>query len=955
MSLSSGSVAGGMRQQAASRGPASAATPLSEKSDEFKRVEYLLQMCTRNFALTDVCVWHLGNAHQAVQFERRTRGMQCVPAWLSTRRLNELNTLESLHSKGFTLPNSGDGMTFTTGDLDLDPNEGTAHRFLLCQVGVGRAFVVDDPSEQTVVPEGYDSLYLALSTSIDGAGDAPDGGFGYRHDYTVMDAQQALPMYLVQFFIDPDGRNSETDFGAANRIDDRTPASIDKLYDRHDFFDPILYVPVSVRDKMVGSHSSGKLAQHKLIGIGDAYESAVNESLKVDPILAVRQEEIKSQLRAVDAKLRDVNRNAAMVEERIYKMLQEALFRLQDITQNKMSSLLAEEVELRRQLQQMEWMEAYLDLQREGASQVDFLNGWKCHVQLRADLARNSLRTATVLEGITADLELSGGVQIQSRSALERQQHAARATPDYTMHQDQNPFQNYQQPQQQQQQQQQQQPYYQQQQFQHQHQQHQQQPQQLQQQFSGETPGNGSSAQNASRRPSQMTRGQEQIQSLMQTLNLESPQAAASPQTAPETNSTSTSPAENGNQELTSYEQKSAESNAATPQAPAAVPPPLTDLGNTPSLEQAKSMLFSPASLQSDAQSDDEGVASNQLVATAPAPPQSISFTFMSKSTPPKYAQYSLRAEAVRRLRQLAVSDRDSLRMAERAFEESRLLEHPDTEAELAKLGEEEEEEERQQEDDEEDSEGRRRKARRRKDPPKRKVPKVFSEGQSLLLSVPFNRRREPPATRLLYATWDDPERSVEALINRLPSQRNPRYSEADEDEDEDELGATDSRSRKPKYILVDTKTMLIIKANGRIFGGFVDEPWRGDGHSFGTAKSFLFSVSLDIKVPFQGREAHPPPPDEDYIDDLSDLDDETIGELRRPFAVCKSNTSVMQFGTRDLVLRDNFTVCTSDLEHSFGVGAPRGSEEARTLLAGEQTFAVEALELWAIDYEEST
>lgn len=47
------------------------------------------------------------------------------------------------------------------------------------------------------------------------------------------------------------------------------------LYDRYDFFDPIDYVPVSIRDKMVGSHSTGEASQHKLIGIADAYDAAL--------------------------------------------------------------------------------------------------------------------------------------------------------------------------------------------------------------------------------------------------------------------------------------------------------------------------------------------------------------------------------------------------------------------------------------------------------------------------------------------------------------------------------------------------------------------------------------------------------------------------------------------------------------------------------------------------------
>ena len=38
-----------------------------------------------------------------------------------------------------------------------------------------------------------------------------------------------------------------------------------QVYDRLDFFDPVLYCPVSLRDRMVGSHSHGEAATHRFI------------------------------------------------------------------------------------------------------------------------------------------------------------------------------------------------------------------------------------------------------------------------------------------------------------------------------------------------------------------------------------------------------------------------------------------------------------------------------------------------------------------------------------------------------------------------------------------------------------------------------------------------------------------------------------------------------------------
>jgi hypothetical protein len=73
---------------------------------------------------------------------------------------------------------------------------------------------------------------------------------------------------------------------------------------------------------MVGSHSSGDAATHKLIPIVDAYETALTESTRNDPILEGRRAAIKEHLAALDAKLLDVNKNSAEVEEQIYQLLQ---------------------------------------------------------------------------------------------------------------------------------------------------------------------------------------------------------------------------------------------------------------------------------------------------------------------------------------------------------------------------------------------------------------------------------------------------------------------------------------------------------------------------------------------------------------------------------------------------------------------------------------------------------
>ena len=98
-----------------------------------------------------------------------------------------------------------------------------------------------------------------------------------------------------------------------------------KVYDRYDFFDPVLYQPVSLRDKMIGSHSMGEAATHKLVNLSDSYLAAINDSKKVDPSVVSKKQKIMNELNKIDSKLRDINLNFATVEENLYTMLKTSL------------------------------------------------------------------------------------------------------------------------------------------------------------------------------------------------------------------------------------------------------------------------------------------------------------------------------------------------------------------------------------------------------------------------------------------------------------------------------------------------------------------------------------------------------------------------------------------------------------------------------------------------------
>jgi hypothetical protein len=84
--------------------------------------------------------------------------------------------------------------------------------------------------------------------------------------------------------------------------------------------------------KIAGSHSSGEGAGHPLVKINDAYSKAISESREIDPLVEKRKNQLTELLQQIDLRIKDVNKNASYVEERIYQVLQEALLQLQEET-----------------------------------------------------------------------------------------------------------------------------------------------------------------------------------------------------------------------------------------------------------------------------------------------------------------------------------------------------------------------------------------------------------------------------------------------------------------------------------------------------------------------------------------------------------------------------------------------------------------------------------------------
>ena len=115
-----------------------------------------------------------------------------------------------------------------------------------------------------------------------------------------------------------------------------------------------------------------------------------------------------------------MNENATEVEENIYKILQEALRMLHEETQKKLSFLIADQVEIKRQHEQIQWLQSFLRYQMDILSPADYLNAWSRYLVLRSDLINlNPLPTTT---DVQPDMRVEGKISVIANTNIRNNQ-----------------------------------------------------------------------------------------------------------------------------------------------------------------------------------------------------------------------------------------------------------------------------------------------------------------------------------------------------------------------------------------------------------------------------------------------------------------------------------------------------------------------------------------------------
>ncbi|KAF0695153.1 Aste57867_14016 [Aphanomyces stellatus] len=416
---------------------------------EYQRVRYMLQASLPGFRVhDDLQIWDMKNPALEAQYEQQTAGLLELDSWVAVEDLGP--SMAQMYNYGFTSLDTVHAMKFTTGNIPMDaPGKKGKKQYVLCRVAAGRSLPIEnEEATKHRLPPSFHSYYMV----------PPKTRPTYYHEYIVTNTAQVLPQFLVWFNYsavetkaqppcalcekqlaavvcraceaelcskcDQEvhsanklvGRHKRTPLGSSPDADAAAFAGTPtcRLHDGKvvEFYCPVCAIPVCVHCKMVGDHSAGDKGGHRLVSLSDAYDQSVKESSKPDPLVESRKQLILTKLRQIQAREADIEANRSDVEALIRSSLAQALLRLDEEAKAKRDVLRCEELELQRQLQHMEWTDAFLASQRHVLAPIDFLAAWNQHKPLRVEQREFPVVHLPSIESVKPDLQLLGRLHV---------------------------------------------------------------------------------------------------------------------------------------------------------------------------------------------------------------------------------------------------------------------------------------------------------------------------------------------------------------------------------------------------------------------------------------------------------------------------------------------------------------------------------------------------------------
>lgn len=426
---------------------------LDHKNAEFDQIQYYLKTCLLDRGVAqNLEVWKIENAEGNYKYERKTSNMLKVACWVHSNSI-EGCTLEDICTRGVRFDkNEAGGMEFKTGVIEFSSELAlyTSYCLVYFEVAVGRSYVFDGDVKTKKLPAGYDSFYIPpfpLDRNNDGEFDLQEYQAAahfddrdpskYRHRYFVKDGVQVCAKYVVRFDLGKKIPGGTIGFNATG-----TPKMMDSAEEDEDLsmFDPITLTAVSKRSILQTSGGLGSPGSSVMNISGTSSNNAIpiqqafNQSMEdfylkdKDPVMLSKKDWTTRQLNILEDKVREVNLNYAEISEAIEQAAAKAMAKLQAITRAKLETCLSMEIELRRESEQLAWLDAHIEAQMRDAQaaavnttllkseqhrrKLDFIKSWKYYTIFRNSASRAKPTELQALSSLHGDTKIHSDIQI---------------------------------------------------------------------------------------------------------------------------------------------------------------------------------------------------------------------------------------------------------------------------------------------------------------------------------------------------------------------------------------------------------------------------------------------------------------------------------------------------------------------------------------------------------------
>ncbi|CAD2110057.1 zinc finger protein, putative [Plasmodium vinckei] len=291
--------------------------------------------------------------------------------------------------------------------------------------------------------------------------------YTFNHEYVIYDSSQLLPRYLIQFECDPSAEEvfsiplcdycgnapslyyCESDEVKLCEKCDNIIHSQNKLVKKHirktlneaqsnfgnckihlqnevNMFCTVCHVPIC--NLCMCSHAHKDLSNVNLFNFNNnsdtiislkmAYNAIMQHSSKPSNFIKERKKNLNNLLEKIDKLHEQVSLNMNEAEKNVYTVLEDLVKQLHTTTDKKMSSILSEEYELKRQFNEIMWNENFLYYLQTILPPADFMNAWLKHCQYREEIEQNSEHSEKINSLIFPDIRIKGNINVITEGSI---------------------------------------------------------------------------------------------------------------------------------------------------------------------------------------------------------------------------------------------------------------------------------------------------------------------------------------------------------------------------------------------------------------------------------------------------------------------------------------------------------------------------------------------------------